>query len=93
MIVKSSWSAGTPSAIATSQLMITTSWQRPTALIDVSLLMARVRHVIGFVRFSSHASGHSSSMSRAMSSSTGMLRSDRLMPPGPHVSPTDWRTP
>ena len=29
----------------------------------------------------------------AMPTSTGTLRSDRLMPPGPTVSPTDWRIP
>ena len=39
------------------------------------------------------ASGQTCSMSRAMPTSTGMLRSDRLMPPGPTESPTDWRMP
>ena len=43
-----------------------------------------------------HASGQSSSMSRAMPTSTGMLRSARMIPPGPTVSPTDclmpWRS-
>jgi len=45
------------------------------------------------VRFSIHASGHTSSMSRAMPTSTGTLRSARTIPPGPTVSPTDWRMP
>ena len=46
--------------------------------------------VIGFVMLSIQASGQISSMSLPMPTSTGMLRSARLMPPGPTESPTDW---
>ena len=62
-------------------------------MIGDSRVTARQIVVIGFVRLSSHASGQSSSMSRAMSRKTGMLRSARMMPPGPTVSPTDCRIP
>ncbi len=41
----------------------------------------------------SHASGATASMSRAMSTNTGMLRSARMMPPGPTLSPIGWRMP
>jgi hypothetical protein len=70
-----------------------TSWQRPIVVIDDSRVTARQIAVMGFVRLSSQASGQSSSMSRAMSRKTGMLRWARRMPPGPTVSPTDWRMP
>ena len=48
---------------------------------------------MGLVMLSSQASGQTSSMSRAMPARTGTLRSARLMPPGPTVSPTDCRMP
>ena len=48
---------------------------------------------MGLVMLSNHASGHWSSMSRPMPASTGMLRSARLIPPGPMLSPTDWWMP
>ena len=41
---------------------------------------------IGFVKFSSVASGHTSAMSFAMSIITGSVRSPREMPPIPSVS-------
>ena len=73
--------------------MIVTSWQRPTVVIGDSRVTARQMVVMGFVRLRSHASGQTASMSRTMSRKTGMLRSARLMPPGPTVSPTDCRMP
>ncbi len=42
---------------------------------------------------SSHASGQTFPMSSATPTSTGMFRRERVMPPGPTVSPTDWRMP
>ena len=48
---------------------------------------------MGLVMLSSQASGQSSSMSRATPTSTGTLRRARLIPPGPTLSPTDWRMP
>ena len=59
------------------------SWHSPTVLIDVSRVTARHSVVIGLVMLSIHASGQISSMSRAMPTSTGMLRSARMIPPGP----------
>ena len=59
----------------------------------VSRHTERVRVVIGLVMLSSQASGQSSSMSLPMPTRTGMLRSARLMPPGPTLSPTDWGMP
>ena len=56
-------------------------------------MTARHSVVIGLVRLSNQASGQSSSMSRAMPTSTGMLRSARDTPPGPTVSPTGWWIP
>jgi hypothetical protein len=73
--------------------MIVTSWHKPTVVIGDARVTARQIVVIGFVRFSSHASGQSSSMSRAMPRKTGMLLSARVMPPGPTLSPTDCRIP
>ena len=70
-----------------------TSWQRPTVLMSVSRVTARQSVVIGLVRLQSQASGHTSAMSRAMPTSTGMLRSARVTPPGPTLSPTGWRKP
>ena len=70
-----------------------TSWHSPTALTGVCRQTARVRQVIGLVMLSSQASGQTFPMSSATPTSTGMLRRDRLMPPGPTVSPTDWRMP
>ena len=72
---------------------IVTSWQRPTVAIEVSRVTARHSTVIGLVMLRSHASGHCSSMSRAMPRSTGTLRSARITPPGPTVSPTDCLMP
>ena len=48
---------------------------------------------IGLTYCSSSASGHSSSMSAQTSSSTGIVRSARLMPPTPSVSPIVCRRP
>ncbi len=73
--------------------VIVSSWQRPIVLIGVSRVTARHSVVIGFVRFSSHASGQISWMSRARPTSTGMFRNARLMPPGPTESPTLCRIP
>jgi hypothetical protein len=75
------------------KVAIVTSWHKPTAVIDVSRSTERVSVVIGLVRLSIHASGHSSSMSRAMPTMIGMLRNARTMPPGPTVSPTDCLMP
>ncbi len=70
-----------------------TSWHRPTVRIAVSRVTARQIVVIGLVMFINHASGQSSSMSRAMPRKTGMFRSARAIPPGPTVSPTLWAMP
>ncbi len=91
--VASTASAGRPSAMARSIVQFPTSWQRPTALSGVSRHTARVRQVIGLVMLSSQASGQTSTMSFATPTSTGTFRSERLIPPGPTVSPTDWRMP
>ena len=48
---------------------------------------------IGLTYCSSSASGHSSSMSRQTSSSTGIVRRPRMIPPTPSVSPIVWRRP
>ena len=48
---------------------------------------------IGLTYCSSSASGHSSSMSRHTSSSTGIVRSPRMIPPTPSVSAIVWRSP
>ena len=86
-------SAGLPRAMARSMHQLPTSWQRPTVLTEVSRQIERVRVVIGLVMLSSQASGQICSMSRAIPTSTGMLRRARLTPPGPTLSPTDWRMP
>ena len=49
-----------------SELRTVISWQSPTVFTDVSRVTARQSVVIGLVRLSIHASGQSSSMSRAM---------------------------
>ncbi len=59
----------------------------------VSRVTARVNAVSGFVTFSSQASGQHRSISRAMPTSTGTLRSAREMPAGPTVSPMGNGTP
>ena len=69
------------------------SWHSPTVFIVVSRVTERQSVVIGFVMLSSHASGHSSSMSRAMPRSTGCCAARAMMPPGPTVSPTDCLMP
>ena len=48
---------------------------------------------MGLVMLSMSASAQHCSMSRAIPTRTGMLRSERLIPPGPTLSPTDWRMP
>ena len=48
---------------------------------------------IGLTYWSSSASGHCSSMSRQTSSSTGIVRSPRMIPPTPSVSAIVWRSP
>ena len=70
--------------------VLSTSWQSPTTLMRVARATARVKVVMGLVRLMSQASGHTASMVRAISSIGGMLRSARLSPPGPTVSPTVW---
>jgi hypothetical protein len=80
-------SAGLPRAMARSIDQLPTSWQRPTALIEVWRHTARVRQVIGLVMLSNQASGQTLPMSSATPTSTGMLRRDRLMPPGPDGVP------
>ncbi len=86
-------SCGLPRAMARSMVQFPTSWHRPAALTAVCRQMARVRQVIGLVMLSIQASGQTCSMSSATPTSTGTLRRDRLMPPGPTLSPTDWRMP
>ena len=71
----------------------THSLQSPTVFTLVSRVTERHSAVSGFVTLTSHASGATASTSRAMSSSTGMLRSARMMPPGPTLSPIGWRMP
>ena len=82
-----------PASSVSTPRKFVTSWHRPTVRIAVVLVTDRQSAVMGFVRFSSHASGQTSSMSRAMPTSTGTLRNARLMPPGPIVSPPGWRIP
>ena len=48
---------------------------------------------IGFVWFSTSASGHSRSMSARISSHAGIVRNALNRPPGPIVSPMHWSTP
>ncbi len=82
-------SAGRPRAMARSMDQFPTSWHRPTARTDVCLHTARVRQVMGLVMLSNQASGQTFPMSSATPTRTGMFRSERLIPPGPTVSPTD----
>ena len=53
----------------------------------VSRHTARVSAVMGLVMLRSQASGQCSSMALPMPTSTGMLRSERLIPPGPDGVP------
>ena len=59
----------------------------------VALPSARQLPAMGFAYCSMTAPGlETSCMSRAISSSTGMVRMARKTPPGPSVSPTHWST-
>ena len=75
------------------------NWRRPTRCTDrrsctlVSRVTDRHSAVSGLVTFRKHASGAIASTSRAMSSSTGTLRSAADHPPGPTLSPMGWRMP
>ena len=71
----------------------THSLQSPTVFTAVSRVTDRHNAVSGLVTLTNHASGATASTSRAMSSSTGTLRSARRMPPGPTLSPMGWRMP
>ena len=70
-----------------------TLWQRPTVLIRVARLSAQQFIAIGLTYCSERTSGQSRSMSRAESSSTGIVRRARMMPPMPSVSAMVWRRP
>ncbi len=48
---------------------------------------------MGLVMLKSQASGQRSSIALPMPTRTGTLRNERLMPPGPTVSPTVWVMP
>ena len=65
---------------------VLTEWHSPT--VRIGLVSATAQHsiAIGFTYCSSSASGHSSSISRQMSSSTGIVRRPRMIPPIPSVS-------
>ncbi len=76
-----------------TKVIPTSSLQSPTARTEVSLVTPRQRAVSGFETFTSHASGATRSTAWAISTTTGTLRSDRMIPPGPTLSPTGWRTP
>jgi hypothetical protein len=54
---------------------------------------AQVFIALGLTKFIIKASGQSSRMSRQMSSSTGIVRSARKIPPIPRVSAMVWRRP
>jgi len=73
--------------------MLVISWQSPTVRIFEALVTDRQMAVIGLVRFSIQASGQTASMSAAMPANTGMFRRARSTPPGPTLSPPDWRIP
>ena len=66
----------------------TNSLHKPTAVTDVSLVMARHNAESGLDTLRSRASGACCSVARAMSTMTGMLRRARMIPPGPTLSPT-----
>ena len=86
-------SAGTPRSAASSPVVCWTEWQSPTVRIGLASATAQQSIAIGLTYCSSSASGHSASMSRQTSSRTGIVRSARLMPPTPSVSPIVWRSP
>ncbi len=71
----------------------THSLHSPTVFTPVSRVTERQSAVSGLVTLTNHASGATASTSRAMSSSTGMLRNARSTPPGPTLSPMGWRIP
>ncbi len=62
-------------------------WQYPIVRIDVYLVTARQIADMGLEWFSRNASGQYFSMSRAMSTKMGMMRSACDRPLGPTVSP------
>ena len=70
-----------------------TEWQSPTERTVVARATAQHTIAIGFTYCSSTASGQTSSISRQMSTSTGIVRSPRMIPPIPTVSPIVWRKP
>ena len=63
-----------------------TEWHSPTVRIGLASATAQHSIAIGLTYWSSSAPGHSSSMSRQTSSSTGIVRSPRMIPPIPSVS-------
>ena len=71
----------------------TSSLQSPTVRTEVSEETARHSAVRGLLTFSRVASGAQRSTSVAMRRTTGMLRSERAMPPGPTESPTGCQIP
>ena len=73
--------------------MCCTEWHSPTVRIGLASATAQHSIAIGLTYLSSSASGHSSSMSRHTSSSTGIVRRPRMMPPMPSVSAIVWRSP
>ena len=87
-------SAGrTPRSAASSAVVCCTEWQSPTARTELASATAQHSIDMGLTYWSRSASGHSSSMSRQTSSSTGIVRRPRMIPPTPSVSPIVWRRP
>ncbi len=82
-----------PSARLRLKVAPTHSLHSPTVFTDVSRVTDRTSAVSGLVTLMNHASGATFSTLRAMSTMTGMLRSARMTPPGPTLSPMGWRMP
>ncbi len=80
-------------SLANSPAVWGTLWHSPTLLMVLARSKAHMFMAIGLTYCKKVTSGHNSSMSLAMSSSTGMVRSPRMMPPMPRVSAMVWRRP
>ena len=76
----------TCNAFSASACIFTGTLHRPMHFTFVFFSTASVTSPEGFVKFISHASGHSSSMSRAISSALGIVRIAFINPPAPVVS-------
>ena len=86
-------SSGASNIFESMPRVLKSSWQSPTAVMEVAFVTALVRTVSGLVRFNSTASGQDLSIARAISTTTGMFRRPRKRPPGPTLSPTVCTTP